>query len=137
MEGLAVVVRLAREALEREGRALCEIDQSLIEAGDRIRELDGAAATERRVALSLDGGGALLATYLEANRHSRRAAARRLAELEQMREAQVAQVLTRRLELERLELLAARRLARERVELARREQKAIDELVAMRTRSPR
>lgn len=135
MDGLAVLTRLEREALEREARALRRLDQSLLEAGQRIGELDAEVARERRAAATLDGGDALLVTYLAAYRERGRAATRRLAELEQAHEAQLGRVLTRRLELERLEILAGRRRARERVASARREQKLIDDLAAMRARA--
>ena len=128
MDTLAVLARLERQALDRERLRLQAIDGQLDELGGQLSALRAAVTAERQVAAQLADGQAALAAYLPVNHARQRATAAHLGELEVARAEQMGRVLSRRLELERLEILAERRRQRHHDANQKREQQAIDEL---------
>ncbi len=136
MDPLAVLVRLAGLEVERERRALATLDDQLDRLRQKIAAAEAEAESERRGALDLVGAR-LLAAYLEAHRQWRRAAEAELARLEQARAAQLVRLMSRRLELKRLEVLRTRQDRRRRADALRRERKSLDELALLTRRADR
>jgi flagellar export protein FliJ len=130
MDPIAVLVRLAGLAVERERRALAVLDAPIEALRRRIADWHAEAERERRTAVDL-ASARLLGAYLEASRRRLGAAESELARLEQARAQQAARLLEQRRELKRLELLRQRHEQRRRTEAARREQRAIDELALL------
>jgi hypothetical protein len=132
MDALAVMARLARQALDEERRALIRIDQAIGLTRDLLSEAHEAAERERRAACALADGNVRLLAYLR-RMHDRAAAlAAELRRLESARQAQAVHLSERHLEQRRLEILIERRAERARVEAAWNEQTAVDELVQLR-----
>jgi flagellar export protein FliJ len=127
VDHLAVLVRLAGLEVERERRALAELDATLDQLRHQIALARAEAERERRAATDL-AGARLLAAYLAASGRRLRMAATELARLEQARAGQLTRLIEQRLELKRLELLRARDAQRRQVEASRRAQRNIDEL---------
>ena len=127
-----MLVRLGRQALVEERRALAATDQAIAAQCDELAGVRAAAERERRAAGELAAGNLLLTAYL------RRVAVRaqklqaELRRLEHQREALAARLSERHRELKCLEVLVESRAERAHAERMRREQKAIDELVAAR-----
>ena len=132
MDALAVLARVARQALDDERHGLLRTDQAIAALCHQLAGLREAAERERHTACALADGHARLMAYLR--RMSGRATAldANLRRLEQQREAQAARLAARHVELKRLEVLLERRAQRSRAERMRRDQKAIDELVMVR-----
>jgi flagellar export protein FliJ len=129
---LAVLVRLARHALDAERQALAQTDQAAGVIRAMLSDLREAAERERDAARGLVDGNARLVTYLRRVQGKAKELEAELSRLEDQREAQAARLTERHAELKRLEILLERRAARARAERLRREQKAIDELVLLR-----
>jgi flagellar export protein FliJ len=132
VDPLAVLARLARQALDAERQALAETDQATDVTRAMLADLRQSAEGERRAARGLVDGNARLVTYLRRVRGQERELEAELCRLENQREAQTARLAERHAELKRLEILVERRAERARAERLRREQKAIDELVLLR-----
>jgi flagellar export protein FliJ len=132
VDPLAVLARLARQALDAERQALAETDQATDVTRAMLADLRQSAEGERRAARGLVDGNARLVTYLRRVRGQERELEAELCRLENQREAQTARLAERHAELKRLEILLERRAERARAERLRREQKAIDELVLLR-----
>jgi len=130
MDHLAVLVRLAGREVERERRALAELDARIEPLRQQIALARAEAERERRAATDLDSAR-LLAAYLEASRRRLQNAATELARLEQARARQLARLVEQRLGLKRLELLQARDAERRQAEAARRERRELDELAVI------
>jgi flagellar export protein FliJ len=135
VDPLAVLARLARQALDAERQALAETDQATDVTRAMLADLRQSAEGERRAARGLVDGNARLVTYLRRVRGQERELEAELCRLENQREAQTARLAERHAELKRLEILLERRAERARAERLRREQKAIDELVLLRRRA--
>jgi flagellar export protein FliJ len=134
VDALAVLARVARQALDDERHGLLRTDQAIAALCHQLAGLREAAERERHAACALADGHARLMAYLR--RMPGRAAAldANLRRLEHQREAQAGRLAERHLELKRLEALVERRAERAGAERMRREQKAIDELVLVRQR---
>ena len=134
MDPFSVLARLARQALDGERQGVLETDQAILVLSDQLVALHQAAERERRAADWLADGNGRLVAYLR--RISGRAAVldANLGSLEQQREVRAARLAACHMELKRLEILLQRRAERVGVERRRREQKAIDELAAIRQR---
>jgi flagellar biosynthesis chaperone FliJ len=132
MDALAVMARLARQALDEERRALIRIDQAIGLTRDLLSEAHEAAERERRAACALADRNVRLLAYLR-RMHDRAAAlAAELRRLESARQAQAVRLSERHLEQRRLEILIERQAERARVEAAWNEQTAVDEPVQLR-----
>jgi flagellar biosynthesis chaperone FliJ len=132
MDALALVARLARQALDQERGALVRIDQAIGVTRDMLIEAREAAEREHRAACALADGNVRLLAFLRRTDGRAEALAAELRTLENQRQAQAARLSERHLELRRLEILIERRAERDRVEAAWREQTAMDELVQLR-----
>jgi flagellar export protein FliJ len=132
VDALAVLARLARQALDEERQRLLGTDEAIAAVCDQRAGLREAAELERRAAGGFTDGNARIVTYL------RRVAARaqrlqaELRRLEHQRAAEAARLAERHVELKRLEILVERRAERARAERIRREQQTTDELVVLR-----
>jgi flagellar export protein FliJ len=134
VDALAVLVRLARQTLDTERRALAQTDQATDVTRAMLADLRQAAEGERRAARGLVDGNTRLVIYLRRVQGQEKELEAELCRLENQREAQTARLAERHAELKRLEILVERRAERARAERLRREQKAIDELLLMRRR---
>jgi flagellar export protein FliJ len=132
MDALGTLLRLARQRLDEERHALAAVGAEALRLEVRLRELREARVREQAALGAEMAGRALLSAYLESARRHERALAAELLRLEQARAAQLARLLARRTEVERLDLLAARRQRQAAVAGARREQREVDDLVATR-----
>ena len=132
MDALAVLARLARQALDEERCALVRIDHAIGAARDLLVEADQAAEQERRAACALAEGNVRLLPYLRRMHGRAGALAAEIRGLENERQAQAARLSERHLELRRLEILIERRAERARIETEWREQTAMDDLVQLR-----
>jgi flagellar export protein FliJ len=132
MDALAVLTRLARQALDEERRALAQIDQAIDGIRALLVEARAAATRERRAAGALVDGHARLLAYLGRMNGQTASLEAELRRLGERREEHGARLSERHLELRRLEILVERRAERARTARLRREQKAIDELLAAR-----
>jgi flagellar export protein FliJ len=129
---LAVLARVARQALDDERRALLATDRAIATLHDQLARLHEAAERERLAACALADGNARLLAYLRRSDARVRGAAAELRRLEHERHDQAARLTARHLELKRLEILLERRAARAHAERMRCEQQMIDELAAIR-----
>ena len=132
MDALAVLVRLARQALDEERHALSATDRAIAVLCGQLAELRAAAERERRAACGLADGSARLVAYLRRLHGRIHRLETELRRLEHQRETVAARLAERHVELKRLELLVGRRAEQARIERMRHEQKATDELVAAR-----
>jgi flagellar export protein FliJ len=132
MDPLAVLARLARQAVEEERRTLVRIDRAIDATGEALGELREAAERERRAAGGLADGDFRLLAYLRRMHGRATALETELRRLDNQRQAGAMRLAERHVELRRLELLAGRRAERARIARLRHEQRAIDELVTMR-----
>ena len=131
MDHLAVLARLAGQAVERARQALAAADAQLDQRRAEIASARGEFEREAAAATGLDGAR-LLATWLIARRRQLARAAGEIARLEDARAAQLARLVEQRLELKRLELLQARQQRRAAAEAGAREQRESDELASIR-----
>jgi flagellar biosynthesis chaperone FliJ len=131
MDHLAVLARLAGQAVERARQALAALDAQLVERRAALTQAQGEIEREAAAASGLDGAR-LLATWLVARRRQLARAESEIAHLEDARAAQLARLVERRLELKRLELLQARQQERAAAAARAREQRESDELASIR-----
>jgi flagellar export protein FliJ len=132
LKALAVLQRLAKQAVDQERQALLAI-------GNEIKSLEGEiqAAREtigREAGASPDfmTSGATLPAYIQRTKRHINDMELRIQALQQAFELQLERVRQQRVEEKRYERLAARRAEQAETEAAAKEQKAIDELVACR-----
>lgn len=137
MRSLRTLVRLARDEVAQYSRGLRGLGEAIAAIEARIEALGHEADAERRTAIELPGGAALLATYLDANRARRAGLEAERARLERTREEELARLHARRLELKRLEVLIERRAARARLAERERERRVLDDLAMIRAAQPR
>jgi flagellar biosynthesis chaperone FliJ len=131
MDHLAVLARLAGQAVERAREALAAVDAQLVERRAQIAQAQCEIEREAAAASGLDGAR-LLATWLVARRRQLARAEGEIVHLEDARAAQLARLVERRLELKRLELLQARQRERAAAEARASEQRASDEVASIR-----
>ena len=131
MDSLALLARLAGQEVERARLALAAIDAQIDARRQEIAREQEQVEREAGAASGFEGARQL-ATWLVASRLRRRRAERALERLEGARSAQLARLGAQRLELKRLELLQARRQERLQADARQREQRAADELAAIR-----
>lgn len=137
MGALGTLIRLARQRLDEERRALAVVGADTRRVEARLRELREGRAREQAAIGATMAERALLTAYLESAGRHERALAAELLRLEHARGAQLARLLAQRAEVERLNLLASRRQQQVAAEGARREQREVDDLVATRRASHR
>jgi len=131
MDSLALLARLAGQEVERARLALAAIDAQIDARRQEIAREHEQVEREAGAASGVEGARQL-ATWLVASRQRRRLTERALERLEGARSAQLARLGAQRLELKRLELLQARRQERLQADARQREQRAADELAAIR-----
>lgn len=134
MRTLAILQRLAKQAVDQERQALLAI-------GNEIKSLEGEIETAREtIGREADAhpdfmtAGSTLPAYIKASKMRIHEMELRIQALQQAFELQLERVRQQRVEEKRYERLAERRLERAQQETAAKEQKAIDELVACRHR---
>ncbi|MGI9421279.1 MAG: flagellar FliJ family protein [Geminicoccaceae bacterium] len=132
MKALGVLQRLAGQAVDRERRALLAIGAEITEVEGRIENWMRTMENEASASPDFRTSGATLPAFIEASKARVRALEERLADLQQAHEAQLERVRRERVEEKRFERLAERRSKQAALEAAAREQKTIDDLVAMR-----
>ena len=133
MDALGTLARLARREVDEERRALAALDGRRKALLERIEELGRNSAREAEAATGLPGGPMLLSSYLGARRARQRSLRAEIEALEEQRLVQLERLAAKRLEARRLERLGERRSATAERLAARREAKALDDLVSART----
>ena len=136
MRSLAILQRLAKQAVDQERRALQEISAGMAAAEAEID--DARHAIERESALDIDvmTSGATLTAFIEASNRRIEGLKARLRQLEQAYSAQIERLHHVRIEEKRYELLAERRAKELALEAEKKEQKAIDELAVIAHKPP-
>ena len=132
MAALDTLARLQRHALDQERRELQGLIAEIAEREQRIAGLRAAMAKERALPSQAPADGGLLAVYLQEARRRERVLADELQALERDRAARIERLGALRSELKRWEILLERQARRAEAEALRRQQRAIDDLVAAR-----
>ena len=136
MGSLDLVARLAKQDLDRQRQALHKLNTEIVEAEQRIADLTAAMASEAARPLDFMTTGATLAAYIQASRQRIETSRAHLSDLLTRQKAQLAELQKKRLELKRYETLAERRTRQARAAAVAKEQKVIDELVAIKAGRP-
>jgi len=129
---LGTLARLARREVDAQRRALAALNRHRQTVLDRLSELERDVVHEREAAGQLRGGAMLLVRFLGARRERERCLRAELEALEERRLAQLERLAEQRREARRLERLDERRRATVERLAARREAKALDDLVSAR-----
>lgn len=132
MGSFDVLVRLAKQAVDQERRALQQINVVIAEVEQQILDLDAMRATEAANGSDFMTTGATLPAYIRANKQRVQAAVKQGQALQAQHAVQLQKLQQQRIELKRYELLAERRAKRAAAEAAAKEQKVIDELVTIK-----
>lgn len=134
MKSLAVLQRLAKQAVDQERQALLAI-------GNEIQGLEGEIQTARETigreaeaSPDFMTSGATLPAFVQASKMRINEMELRIQALQQAFELQLERVRQQRVEEKRYDRLAERRAEQAEAEAAAKEQKDIDELVACRHR---
>ena len=138
MKSLHVLARLAGQAVDEAQQILRQINHDIETVEQQIEQLGKAAIIEAGHGKDFMTAGATLPAYLGANKRLIEEAFERLQALRLDYKNQHQQMMEKRIELKRFELLLERhhhRLAKER---AAQEQRKLDDLVAAKAaRNPR
>lgn len=129
MAAFDLLIRLAKQAVDRERRVLQRIDEEIAGTEQRISDLKANATEESRLGQDILTSGATLPAYRLANRQRIEAASAHLAALRAHRDAQLQRVLEQRTELKRYERIIEKRADEARRHALDKEQKAIDQMV--------
>ncbi|MGI9509729.1 MAG: hypothetical protein ACR2QJ_10330 [Geminicoccaceae bacterium] len=136
MRSLDVLRRLARQAVEQERRALLAIGTEIEAVEGDIEAMRRAIGIEASKPLDFMTSGATLAAFIAANKQRMRDLEVRRQQLQLAYDAQLERMRDERTEEKRYELLAERRARQAALEAAAKEQKTIDELVAIKAARP-
>ena len=136
MGSLDVLARLAKQDVDRERQTLHKLNTEIAETEQLIADLTNVMASETAKPLDFMTTGATLVAYIQASRQRIEASKVRLSDLLLRQQAQLAKLQEKRLELKRYEILTERRAQDVKAAAAAREQKAIDELVAIKAGRP-
>lgn len=136
MKSLDVLQRLAKLAVDQERRALQTISAEITAVEGKIEDARRAIESEGLAALDFMTSGATLVAFIRANNQRIQDLKDQLHQLEQAYSAQIERLHQERIEQKRYELLAERRAEEEALAAAAKEQKAIDELVAISHKPP-
>ncbi len=136
MASLDLLARLAKQEVDRERQALHKLSTEIAETEQRIADLAGVMASEAAKPLDFMTTGATLVAFVEASKQRIEASKAHLSDLLLRRQTQLARLQEKRLELKRYETLAERRAQQAKAAAAAKEQKAIDELVAIKAGRP-
>lgn len=138
MAALDTLARLQRHALDEERQGLQSLLAEIAELERRLARLRAAMAKEAAIRPESPADDGQLAVYLTEARRRERVLADGLEALERERAARMERVHARRGELKRWEILLERRSRRDEAKAVRRDQRAVDDLVAARHgRAPR
>ena len=132
MRSLDILKRLAKQSVEQERQALQAIGTEIAAVEDEIKAKQQAIDTEASAPLDLMTSGVTLDAFIRANKQRMQDLRNRLQQLREAFDAQLERVRAERTEQKRYELLAERFERRAALEAAVKEQKAIDELVAIK-----
>ncbi|MGI9491867.1 MAG: hypothetical protein ACR2QF_05630 [Geminicoccaceae bacterium] len=132
MGSLDVMVRLARQAVDRERQALLEINAAMAKIERQIDDLAAMARSEAKKGGDFMTTGATLTAFLRANRQRAMVAVEQLQTLQTAKSDQLLKLQQQRVELKRYELMAERRAKQKAEDLAAKEQRVIDELLVTR-----
>ncbi len=135
MKSLAVLQRLAKQAVDQERQALVAIGNEIEDLKAEIQTAHHAMEQEAGASLDVKTSGATLPAYLQASRARIYDLEQRVQALQQAFELQLERVRQQRVEEKRYARLAERRAEKAAAEAALKEQKTIEELVISRHRS--
>lgn len=136
MRSLAILERLAKQAVDRERRALRVIVDEITEVEDEITAHRATIERETTSPLDIMTSGVTLTAFVGATKDRIKNLENHLEQLREAYDAQLERVKTERIEEKRYATLAERRKERMAREAAEREQRVIDELAAIRHSRP-
>ena len=137
MGALDVMVRLAKQAVDRERQALQEINVAMTKIEQHIEDLAALARSEANKGGDFMTTGATLVAYLRANKQRAKAAAEQLQKLQSAKSEQLSKLHQQRVELKRYERMVERRAKQKAEDLAAKEQRVIDELLTTKRKGYR
>lgn len=132
MGSFDVLARLAKQAVDQERQVLQRINGAIIDVEQRIEDLGAKTRAEAAKGTDFMTVGATLPAFIQANKLRVQAAVDHLQKLQLAHADQLQKLQQRRIELKRYELLIERRQKRLAEDLARKEQKTIDDLVLIK-----
>lgn len=135
MKSLDVLQRLAGQAVDRERRTLSTIAAKIADVESQIDATLQAVEHEASASLDFMTSGATLTAFIEASNRRAHELRGQLLALQDAFDAQAERVRLERVEQKRYERLIERRAQETARETAAKEQKTIDELVAMRRKT--
>jgi len=131
------MVRLAKQAVDRERQELQAINAAISKVEQQIDELAVMARSEADKGADFMTVGTTLSAYLRANKLRTQAATGQLRDLQNAKIEQLRKLQQQRVELKRYELIAERRMKQEAKSLAAKEQRAVDDLLMTRSKHSR
>lgn len=131
MSSLDVLQRLAGQAVDQERQRLQTIGTEIADVENEIDDVNRMIVQETSAPLDFMTSGATLAAFIQAKNARLQDLKERLRGLREAYDAQIGRVREMRVEEKRYELLAERRATQMALEMAAKEQKTIDELVAI------
>jgi flagellar export protein FliJ len=131
------MVRLARQAVDRERQVLQEINAAMAKIEQHIDNLAAMARSEADKGGDFMTTGATLVAFLRANKQRAKAAAEHLQNLQTVKSEQLLKLHQQRVELKRYERMAERRAKQRAEDLAAKEQRVIDELLTTKSKRRR
>jgi len=134
LKSLAVLQRLAKQAVDQERQALVAIGNEIEDLKAEVQTAHHAMEREAGASLDVKTSGATLPAYLQASRVRIHDLEQRIQALQQAFELQLDRVRQQRVEEKRYARLAERRAEKAAAEAALKEQKTIEELVISRHR---
>ena len=131
MRSLDLLQRLAKQAVDRERQVLQAIVSEIESVEATIENRLKAIERESQAPLDFMTSGATLDAFIQAGKAQIETLKKRLSELQSSFDAQIERVRRERVEQKRFERLIERRAEQTALEAAAKEQKTIDELVAI------
>jgi flagellar export protein FliJ len=134
LKSLAVLQRLAKQAVDQERQVLLAIGNEIATVEAEIEGLRQAIDRESAASHDFRSSGATLHAFIQAGKGRIRQCEERLLTLQQAHAVQLERVQQQRVEEKRYERLAERRAEQIARDEAMKEQKAIDELAVISKR---
>lgn len=132
MRSLAILERLAKQAVDQERKKLQAIIAEITAVEEEIASLECRIEQEAASSLDIMTTGATLNAFIRSKKLRIHGLKAHMMTLEQARDMQIEQVRHERVEEKRFALLAERRARQIRLEEEERERKTIDELVSIK-----
>ncbi len=134
MKSLSILQRIAKQAVDRERQALQVIGSEIATVEADIENRRQAIEREASASPDFMTSGATLNAFIRAGEIQIKVRRERLRELQEAYAIQIERLRQERVEQKRYELLIERRAKQAALEAAAKEQKTIDELVAISNR---